>query len=95
MHASRITATLQDLSAYTNFPGELLVRGPGLFSCYWGRPEATAQAFNEDDFFRTGTHQQGECRQTEISSIYQWLPYRASPAERKYVIFDHGSKYHF
>ena len=35
-------------------PGELLVRGPGVFARYWNRPEATAAAFTEDGFFRTG-----------------------------------------
>jgi malonyl-CoA/methylmalonyl-CoA synthetase len=34
--------------------GELLVRGPNVFSGYWGRPEATRAAFTEDGFFRTG-----------------------------------------
>jgi len=35
-------------------PGELLVRGPGVFARYWNRPEATSAAFTEDGFFRTG-----------------------------------------
>ncbi|WP_298036586.1 long-chain-fatty-acid--CoA ligase [uncultured Microbacterium sp.] len=34
-------------------PGELLVRGPQVFSGYYGRPEATAAVFHED-WFRTG-----------------------------------------
>jgi malonyl-CoA/methylmalonyl-CoA synthetase len=34
--------------------GELYVRGPNVFSAYWRRPEATAAAFTEDGFFRTG-----------------------------------------
>jgi malonyl-CoA/methylmalonyl-CoA synthetase len=34
-------------------PGELEVRGPGLFSEYWGDPGATAAAFR-DGWFRTG-----------------------------------------
>jgi acyl-CoA synthetase (AMP-forming)/AMP-acid ligase II len=34
-------------------PGELLIRGPGLFRGYWHRPEATAAAFH-GDWFRTG-----------------------------------------
>ena len=34
--------------------GELLVRGPNVFSGYWQRPEATHAAFTADGFFRTG-----------------------------------------
>jgi fatty acid CoA ligase FadD36 len=34
--------------------GELQVRGPTLFNGYLGRPEATAQAFTPDGWFRTG-----------------------------------------
>jgi long-subunit acyl-CoA synthetase (AMP-forming) len=34
--------------------GELLFRGPGLMTGYYEDPEATAAAFTEDGFFRTG-----------------------------------------
>lgn len=34
--------------------GEILLKGPNLFSGYWGRPDATAEAFTEDGWFRTG-----------------------------------------
>lgn len=34
-------------------PGELQLRGPGVFRSYWRRPEATSQAF-VDGWFRTG-----------------------------------------
>lgn len=35
-------------------PGELLVKGPLLFDRYWGRPQATAEAFDAAGFFKTG-----------------------------------------
>ncbi len=34
--------------------GELLVRGPNVFAGYWRRPDATAAAFTDDGYFRTG-----------------------------------------
>ncbi|WP_372070683.1 AMP-binding protein [Tistrella mobilis] len=34
--------------------GELQIRGPAVFRGYWRRPEATAEAFTADGFFRTG-----------------------------------------
>jgi malonyl-CoA/methylmalonyl-CoA synthetase len=35
-------------------PGQIEVKGPGVFREYWNRPEATAQAFTPDGWFRTG-----------------------------------------
>ena len=34
-------------------PGEIQVRGPGVFRAYWNRPEASAETF-DGDWFRTG-----------------------------------------
>ncbi len=34
--------------------GEVEVRGPNVFDGYWQRPEANAEAFTPDGFFRTG-----------------------------------------
>lgn len=35
-------------------PGELQVRGPQVFRGYWGRPEASQDAFTSDGWYRTG-----------------------------------------
>ncbi len=35
-------------------PGEILLRGPNVFSGYWHRPDATAAAFDADGWFRSG-----------------------------------------
>jgi long-chain acyl-CoA synthetase len=34
--------------------GELLVRGPSVFGGYWHKPEANAESFDAEGFFRTG-----------------------------------------
>ncbi|HVC45890.1 MAG TPA: long-chain fatty acid--CoA ligase [Terracidiphilus sp.] len=34
--------------------GELLTRGPAVFAGYWQRPEATAECFDAEGWFRTG-----------------------------------------
>ena len=47
-----VTEAGEDVAGGT--PGELLVRGPGVFREYWGRPGATASAFAPDGWFRTG-----------------------------------------
>ena len=43
-------SVLQDTTSI----GEIQVRGPNLFTGYLNRPDATAAAFTEDGFFRTG-----------------------------------------
>ncbi len=35
-------------------PGELQVRGPGVFREYWRKPDATREAFTDDGWFYTG-----------------------------------------
>ncbi|GMQ27389.1 acyl-CoA synthetase [Algoriphagus confluentis] len=35
-------------------PGEIQIKGPSVFKEYWGKPEATAKAFTQDGWFKTG-----------------------------------------
>lgn len=35
-------------------PGEIQVKGPGVFASYWGKAEATQKAFTDDGWFKTG-----------------------------------------
>ncbi len=37
-----------------NTPGELMIKGPGVFTGYYKAPEENAKAFNAEGFFRTG-----------------------------------------
>lgn len=37
-----------------NEPGEIQIKGPNVFKEYWNKPEATAKAFTEDGWFKTG-----------------------------------------
>jgi malonyl-CoA/methylmalonyl-CoA synthetase len=41
-------------AAASDAPGEIEVRGPGVFLEYWQRPQATTEAFREGRWFRTG-----------------------------------------
>jgi malonyl-CoA/methylmalonyl-CoA synthetase len=35
-------------------PGEIQIKGENVFKEYWGKPEATAKAFTQDGWFKTG-----------------------------------------
>jgi long-chain acyl-CoA synthetase len=45
---------LENLDLKFASDGELLVKGPSVFKGYWKKPEQTAEAFDEDGYFRTG-----------------------------------------
>jgi malonyl-CoA/methylmalonyl-CoA synthetase len=49
----RLKAENGDIVTAENVPGEIQVRGPGVFRVYWNRPEASAETF-DGDWFRTG-----------------------------------------
>ncbi len=45
---------LDNLECKVAEDGELLVRGPSVFGGYWQKPEATAECFDEEGYFKTG-----------------------------------------
>ena len=44
----------QDQEVGLGLPGEIQIQGPGVFAKYWGKAEATAKAFTESGWFKTG-----------------------------------------
>lgn len=45
---------LDNLDVKLDDDGELLVRGPSVMKGYWNKPDETAEAFDEEGYFRTG-----------------------------------------
>ena len=50
----RLVDEQENVVAGEGQPGEIQVRGPNVFLEYWQRPDATADAFTTDGWFRTG-----------------------------------------
>jgi malonyl-CoA/methylmalonyl-CoA synthetase len=50
----RLKTETGDIVTGEDEPGEIQVRGPGVFSEYWQRPEITAESFDTDGWFRSG-----------------------------------------
>lgn len=44
----------QNVPVEVGSQGEIQVKGPNVFKEYWGKPEATAETFTEDGWFKTG-----------------------------------------
>ena len=62
------TAAGYDPAAFAG-PGELQMRGPGVFREYWGKPEATAEVFTPDGWFKTG-----DCAERDEEGYYRAFP---------------------
>jgi long-chain acyl-CoA synthetase len=50
----RVGWVLSPLEVRVEPDGEVVVRGPSVFGGYWNNPEATAEAFTTDGWYRTG-----------------------------------------
>lgn len=57
-------------AVFVDGPGEARLKGPLLFREYFGRPEATQAAFDEEGYFRTGdTVQRVRARSTALGAV--------------------------
>lgn len=75
-------------------PGEIQVRGPYCMSGYFGRPEATADAFTADGFLRTGDlgveHEDGNFAFVgRIKEMYKSGGYNIYPIEIELALCEH------
>jgi malonyl-CoA/methylmalonyl-CoA synthetase len=50
----RLKAENGDIITAEDTPGEIQVRGPNVFTEYWGKPAATAESFEAGGWYRTG-----------------------------------------
>ena len=86
----------QDSLVEDGTPGQIQVRGPTVFSEYWQRPEATAEAFTVDGWFRTGDVAVREDRVYRILGresvdIIKTGGYKVSALEIEEVLRTHAS----
>ena len=75
-------------------PAEIQVRGPNVFSGYWERPDANAEAWTDDGWFRTGDlgvadasgylRIEGRSKELIISGGYNVYPREVEDALRPY-----------
>ncbi len=74
--------------------GEIEARGPSLFLGYWNRPDATAEAFTKDGWFRTGDVgawlEDGRLRITgRLKEMYKSGGYNVYPREIEMALEAH------
>ncbi len=86
----------RDRTVEDGTPGQIQVRGPMVFSEYWQRPTATAEAFTVDGWFRTGdvaVREDGVYRilGRESVDIIKTGGYKVSALEIEEVLRTHAS----
>ncbi|KAM3964022.1 luciferin 4-monooxygenase-like [Aphomia sociella] len=77
-----------------NVPGELWVKGPGVFKEYYNNPEATADAFADDRWFKTGDifyrdENWNYFFVERLKLLLKYKSYQISPVEVERVIRQH------
>ena len=74
--------------------GELVMKGPQVFKGYWQNPEANAEAFTPDGWFRTGdlvrADEDGYCYVVgRTKEIIKYKGYQVAPVELEAVLAEH------
>ncbi|KAL0867847.1 hypothetical protein ABMA27_008540 [Loxostege sticticalis] len=87
------TETMDDILE-PNVPGELWIKGPGIFKEYYNNPEATEETFAEDRWFKTGDtfYRDAAWNFYFVERIKLLLKYKSnqiSPVELENVIRQH------
>ncbi|XP_037974381.2 luciferin 4-monooxygenase [Plutella xylostella] len=77
-----------------NVPGELWLKGPGIVKGYYNNPEATAETFSEDGWFKTGDMFYRDEHHyyvyvERIKLLLKYMSYQISPIEIESVIRTH------
>ncbi|CAG9104810.1 unnamed protein product [Plutella xylostella] len=77
-----------------NVPGELWLKGPGIVKGYYNNPEATAETFSEDGWFKTGDMFYRDEHNyyvyvERIKLLLKYMSYQISPIEIESVIRTH------
>ncbi|XP_028172350.1 luciferin 4-monooxygenase-like isoform X2 [Ostrinia furnacalis] len=87
------TETLEDI-VEPNVPGELLIKGPGIFKGYYNNSKATEETFAEDRWFKTGDTFYRDASWNyyfveRIKLLLKYKSYQISPVEVENVIRHH------
>ncbi|HKZ51526.1 MAG TPA: AMP-binding protein [Dehalococcoidia bacterium] len=74
--------------------GEILIQGPQVFKGYWRNPQATAEAFTTDGWFRTGdiarVDEEGYFYIVDRKKeVIKYKGYQVTPAELEVVLLEH------
>lgn len=85
--------TLKDVTE-PNLHGELWVKGPGIFKCYYNNPETTAEVLTEDGWLRTGDIMYRDEKSNfyyveRMKLLLKYRSYQLSPQEIENVIIEH------